>query len=221
VKDNFDSLDNREIQLRKSSVVQERAGLVAVHMFKQYLDFQHSLMNTSDAFSKIIDNIALIIEQLKQSFSVRNVPVQNITCEIDSAKTVAVVNILWHTLSFTTRFNNVPKALQRVNDSSPLFCGRIFALNGNYYQILEGVSPNNYDEQIKILLDKEIASLYLPAEKNQSAIMTIKHMDNKEFYINQSDAARDFTLKVIEIVCAGGSFHEQVQKNPFPTFPKF
>ncbi len=220
MNDNFNSIDNREIQMRKSSVVQERAGLVAVHMYKQYLDFQHSLLNTNDAFLKIVDNINQIIEYLKQSFSVRNVPVQNINCEVDSSKTVAIVNILWHTISFTTRFNNIPKALQRVNDASPQFCGRIFAVNGNLYQMLEGTPANDTEGQIKILLDKEIASLYLPAEKTQSAIMTIKHMDNKEYYIGQTDAARDFTLKVIEIICAGGNFHEQLPKSSF-TFPKF
>ncbi len=220
MKDNFESLDNLELQMRKSSVVQERAGLVAVHMYKQYLEYQHSLINTNDTFLKIIDNISQIIEYLKQSFSVRNIPTQNITYEVDSGKTVIVMNILWHTISFTTRFNNVPKALKRVNDSSPLFCGRIFALNGNVYQILNDINKDDYEAQIKMLLEKEIASLYIPHDKNQNAIMTIRHMDNKEFYQSQVDAGRDFLLKVVEIVCAGGNFHEQLPKSQFP-FPKF
>ena len=51
--------------------------------------------------------------------------------------------------------------------------------------------------------------LYVPAEKNQGTIMTIRHKGNQELYISQLDAAREFLLKVIEIVCAGGEFHKQ------------
>ena len=34
----------------------------------------------------------------------------------------------------------------------------------------------------------------------------------KELYISQLDASREFLLKVIEIVCAGGEFHKQNTK---------
>ena len=40
-------------------------------------------------------------------------------------KTLAIVNVLWHKISFTCRFNNSPKALPTKN-GSPMFCGRIF-----------------------------------------------------------------------------------------------
>lgn len=194
--------------MRKSSVVQERAGLVAVHMYKQFLDFQQSTHFCNDSFMKIIDNMQQVVEYLKQSFSVRNIPVQNVNFEVDNSKTVAQINILWHTISFTNRFNNAPKALPRAT-SSPLFCGRIFALNGNFYNIVKDLP--DYESQMRAMLDNEIASLYVPAEKNQSAIITIRHKDNQEFLVNQVDASREFLLKVIEIVCAGGQFHEQIK----------
>ena len=41
--------------------------------------------------------------------------------------------------------------------------------------------------------------------------------DNQEILISQLDAPREFLLKVIEIVCAGGEFHKQnTKKNAFP-----
>lgn len=208
---NFEGIDSLEIQMRKSSVVQERSGLVAVHMYKQFLDFQNSSQNTNEMFIKIVDNMQQVVEYLKQSFSVRNIPTQNVDYEIDANKTLALVNILWHTISFTSRFNASPKALPR-KDSSPLFCGRIFALNGNYYQLAK--DAQDLESQIKVLLDNEIASLYIPAEKTQSAIITIRHKDNQEFLVSQVDASREFLLKVIEIVCAGGHFHEQAIRRP-------
>lgn len=209
---NFESLNNLEGNVRKSSVVQERTGLVAVHMYKQFLDFQKSNQNTAEIFIRMADIMDQVVESLKQSFSVRNIPSGNIYYEIDSTKTVATINILWHTISFTSRFNIAPKALPR-DGNNPLFCGRIFAINGNFANLMQGT--NDYDGQMKILLDNEIASLYVPAEKNQSVIMTIKHKDNQEYFLSHVDAPRDFLLKVIEIVCAGGQFHEQSPKTNF------
>ena len=209
---NFESLNNLEDNIRKSSVVQERTGLVAVHMYKQFLDFQKSNQNTAEIFIRMADIMNQVVESLKQSFSVRNIPSGNIYCEIDSTKTVATINILWHTISFTSRFNIAPKALPR-DGRAPVFCGRIFAVNGNYVNLMQGIS--DYDGQMKALLDNEIASLYIPAEKNQSVIMTIRHQDNQESLLNHVDAPRDFLLKVIDIVCAGAQFHEQASKPNF------
>ncbi len=212
LQNNFDSLDNLDIQVRKSSVVQERAGLVAVYMYKQFLDFQRSSQLTQEMFIKMLDNMRSVVEYLKQSFKIRNIPTQNVFFEVDNTQTLAFVNILWHKITFTSRFNISPKALPQ-EGRAPLFCGRIFALNGSYNTIMEG--KEDYDSQMKALLDNEIASLYVPAEKTQSCIMTIRHKDNQEFLISPIDASREFLLKVIELVCAGGEFHDQGPKNKF------
>ena len=211
MQNNFDSLDNLDISVRKSSVVQERAGLVAVYMYKQFLDFQRSSQFTQEMFIKMLDNMQMVVEYLKQSFKLRNIPTQNVYYEVDNTQTLAYVNILWHQITFTSRFNISPKALPQ-DGRPPLFCGRIFALNGSFANIMKGA--DDYDSQMKALLDNEIASLYVPAEKTQSAIMTIRHKDNQEFLISPTDASREFLLKVVELVCAGGQFHEQ-GKNKF------
>ena len=104
MQNNFDSLDNLDIQVRKSSVVQERAGLVAVYMYKQFLDFQQSTQLTQEMFIKMLDTMQSVVEYLKQSFKIRNIPTQNVFCEIDNSQTLACVNILWHKITFTSRF---------------------------------------------------------------------------------------------------------------------
>ncbi len=213
MQNNFDSLDNLELRVQKSSVVQQRAGLVAVYMYKQFIEFHQATLNTNDMFSKILENLSVVLEYLKQSLNIRNVPVQNVTCTIDSTRTLAIVEILWHKISFTCRFNNSPKALPQKN-GSPMFCGRIFAINGDFTTIIK--EDDDYEKQMDILLENEIASLYVPSEKNQGSVMTIRHKDNQELYISQLDAPREFLLKVIEIVCAGGEFHKQnVKKQGF------
>ncbi len=209
MQNNFDSLDNLEVRSQQTSVVQQRAGLVAVYMYKQFMEFHQATINTNDMFNSLLENLAIVLEYLKQSLNIRNVPTQNVTCTVDSTKTLALVNILWHNISFTSRFNISPKALPRKN-GNPMFCGRIFAINGDFTKLINGTE--DYDTQMDIILANEIASLYVPAEKNQGTVMTIRHKDNQELYISQLDAPREFLLKVIEIVCAGGEFHKQNTK---------
>ena len=214
MQNNFESLDNLELRVQKSSVVQQRADLVAIYMYKQFMEFHQATLNTNDMFSKILENLVEVLEYLKQSLNIRNVPTQNVSATVDSTRTLAIVDILWHKISFTSRFNISPKAYPQKN-GSPMFCGRIFAINGDFTKIIK--ETDEYEKQMDALLANEIASLYVPAEKNQGTIMTIRHKDNQEFYISQIDAPRDFLLKVIEIVCAGGEFHKQnvVKKQGF------
>ncbi len=203
MQNNFESLDNLELQVQKSSVVQERAGLVAVFMYKQFLEFHQATINTNDTFLKILENLAEVLEYIKQSLNIRNVPVQNVKATVDNAKTLAIVNILWHNISFTSRFNMSPKAYAQKNGTH-LFCGRIIAIKGDFRKLIK--EDDDLDKQMNTLLDNEIASLYIPAEKNQGAIMTTRH---REEYMSQLDAPRNFLLKVIETVCAGGELHKQ------------
>ena len=65
-------------------------------MYKQFLDYQHSTVNTNDIFTRMIECLELVSNNLKQSFSSRGVTTQNIYVDADSLKSVAVVNILWH-----------------------------------------------------------------------------------------------------------------------------
>ncbi len=209
MQNNFDSLDNLELRTQKSSIVQQRTSIVVSYMYKQFMEFNQATINTNDVFSKILENLAEVLEYIKQSLNVRNVPVQNVSATVDSAKTLAIVNILWHNISFTSRFNTSPKAFAQKN-GQPVFCGRIFAINGDYTKLIKDES--NYEKQIDILLENEIASLFIPAEKNLGSTMTIRHKDNLEVFISQSDAPREFLLRVIEFVCAGGEFHKQNAK---------
>ncbi len=209
---NYENFDNTESSYRKNSLIQERVGLVSTHMYKQFLDYQKATVNTAEVFNETIENLATIIDSLKKSFSSRGVSAQNIYLEVDSAKTIVTINILWHKISLTTRCNYEPQALFREN-KTPLFSGRIMAINGNYYEIMNGVDDRK--EEMKRLLDNEVASLYIPADKMQNAVFKIKHLSNREFALNPQDAAREFILKVIEIICGGGVYHEEGSRKTF------
>ena len=194
--------------IRKSSIIQERVNLVSTHMYKQYLEYEKSMMNMSEVFSKMRDNLEVIIEYLKQSFLSRGISTQNIKYDIDPTRTVIVVNILWHQISFVSRYNDFPQALHR--EGEPMFASRIIAIKGNYFELIKKSKENDIDS----ILEFETASLYIPAEKSMPAVMKIKHLGSKEFTQSQIDAPRDFVLKVIELTCGGGLFHKEgVKKN--------
>lgn len=180
-------------------------------MYKQFLDYQHASLNTNEVFLRMADDLQAVVETLKQSFSSRGITTQNIYLEVDVQKTVAVINILWHKISFTTRCNFQPQALFRGNEISPLFSSRIMAVKGSYYELMKNIK----DDEMEILLDNEIASLFVPPDKTQNSIMTIRHLANKEFFLNQMDAPREFVLKVVETICGGGVYHEMGTRKTF------
>lgn len=198
---NFDDL---ETTARKSSVIQERMGLVSSHMYKQFLEYQQSNANTAVLFDKMVENMSLTVEYLKQSFTVRGIPSENIYYEYDRQRHIALVNILWHSISFFANMKDNPKALHREKDV-PLFTGRIIAMKGVIPELKQGIN----DEIEQKILDLEVASLYVPADKTAKAIIKIRHLGNQEFYINQMDAPREFIVKVIETICGGGNYHKE------------
>ena len=209
----YENFNNTETSFRKSTLIQERIGLVSTHMYKQFLDYQHATLNTAEIFSEMIDNLKAIADTLKQSFASRGITAQNIFVEHDKEKSVVVINILWHTISLTTRCNFEPQALDRGKGVTPMFSGRIMAVNGNYNELMEGKKTRN--EIMETLLEKEVASLYVPADKSQNSIFKIRHLANREFFLNSSDASREFVLKIIETVCGGGVYHEEGTRKTF------
>ena len=177
-------------------------------MYKQFLEYQRSTMNSAEVFLKIADNMRSTVEYLKQSFGARGVATDNIYFEADNDKSVLVLHILWHTISFTTKWNNQPQALYR-GVEVPMISNRIIAMKGNFYEIIKDVKE---EDQLRTVLEQEVASLFIPAERGQNCIIKINHLGNKEFYINHMDAPREFLLKVIETICGGGIYHEELRQ---------
>lgn len=192
--------------IKKNTVIKERVNLITAHMYKQYLEHMQASKNTADMFNRILTEMQNVAEQLNESFAQKNAPSSNIFCEMDSDRSVGIINILWHGISFTTRGNTKPQALYRT-DKPPMFCGRILALNGDF----NDASLAMHDQEYPDILKCEIASLFVPADPTVDAIIKIKHLGNSEYLINQIDAPREFLLKVVEIICGGGYYHEEIE----------
>lgn len=202
---NFESFDNSETATKKDIVIQDRVELLSTHMYKQFLNYQHATVNTNEVFSKMIDCLNIVSDNMKQSFSSRGVTTQNIYVESDTVKSVSVINVLWKTISFTTRCNFEPQVLSR-DDGRNIPSNRIMALKGNYNELMQGVK--DHEEEMARLLENEIASLYIPADETQKCIFKIK-FTGQEFTLNQTDAPREFVLKVVENVCVANEYHKE------------
>ena len=63
----YENFNNTETSFRKSSLIQERIGLVSTHMYKQCLDYQHATLNTTEIFAEMIDNLKAELENSKQN----------------------------------------------------------------------------------------------------------------------------------------------------------
>ena len=113
LSNNFNDL---ETTARKTSVIQERMSLVSGHMYKQFLEYQQSNANTAILFDKMVENMSVTVEYLKQSFTARGIPSENIYYEYDKQKHIAMLNILWYSIGFVSNMKDKPKALHREKD---------------------------------------------------------------------------------------------------------
>ena len=187
---------------------QSKVDLLAAHMHQQMKAHDAAMVNTHQVFRGLLDDMKEFAAAFEKAFAVR-LPEESIGrspgifCQVDPDCSVGILNILWHAISFTTRGNTKPLALNRPG-RAPQFTGRIIAMNGDF---MDGAS-NLQSPYFGDLLQHEIASLFVPADPSAPAVMRIKHLSGEELYFHQVDAPRRFLLKVVEITCGGGYFHE-------------
>lgn len=186
--------------------IQQKVDMLASHMQKQLKEHEAAMQNTRQVFECLLQDLDNFVECFEAAFEERvnelNPP--RIQHQTDPDRSVGILHILWHSISFTTRGNTKPLALNRPG-RPPLFTGRIIAMNGDFLDTRSNLHSANFNE----LLHHEIASLYVPADPSAPAVMSIKHLAGEELYFHQADAPRRFLLKVVEIICGGGFFHEQ------------
>ena len=192
MSNNYNNFDNSD-SLRNSPAIRERVSLLSALMYKQFCEYQHSNENTSEIFAHMIQASNDFIEIIKQSFASRGVATENIWAKVDTKIPVIIVNIFWQQYSFTMRCNFKPQALFREKEVA-MSSGRIMAIKGNYLDLIKNAKDTS--EEMSILLENEIASLFIPENKMQSAILKAKHRVNKEFMLTQTDAGREFLLLV-------------------------
>lgn len=206
---NYENSDN----LRNSPIIKERVSLISAHMYKQFCDYQHANENAGAIFATMAETAKDFIDNLKTSFAARGVATENIWIKVDTKVPVIVLNIFWNQYSFTMRCNFKPQSLHRGDAIPALFSGRIMAVKGDYFDVIKNAVTT--DEEMGALLDNEIASLFIPENKLQSAIFKLKHRANKEFLLAQIDAGREFVLTVSEAICGGTIYHEEGSRKSF------
>lgn len=189
---------------RTAQVIERRIGMLAGHMSHQLTQHQRAMTNSNRLFDELLDDLNTTAETFRTAFNARDVAAEQIYTEVDPDRSVGILRVLWHSISFTTRGNRQPLALFRPG-RDPLFTGRILAMRGDFQDITLTWDPQQFHE----LLPFEISSLYVPADETEPAIMKVPHLGEQEWYFPQEEAARLFLMKTVEMVCSGGFLHEQ------------
>ncbi len=206
-RDVFPSLslfsDQEVDEARGMKLIQKQVDFLASHMQKQLIEHERALTCTNRVFEELLQNMDILAHFFQEAFEARESQAGRVFFSCDADRSLGILNILWHAISFTVRGNTRPMALFRTG-REPLFTGRILALSGDF----QDPSSPLYNIHYPDILQHEVASLYLPADPTAPAVMKIKHLGAEELYFHQADAARSFLLKTIEIVCGGGFFHE-------------
>lgn len=203
---NFDSNN-----FDRNSMIKQRVSEVTAYMYKQFCDYQHINENTSEIFANMANVAKEVVEQLKQSSASRGVATENIWVKFDTKVPAIIINVFWLQYSFTMRCNFKPQALFREGSTS-LYSGRIMAVKGDYFVAV--ANAKTPDAEMACLLDKELASLYVPANKMENAIIKARY-GSKEIPLNQTDAGREFVLKITESIVTDTMYHEEGARKSF------
>jgi hypothetical protein len=184
------------------SGIRKRIDFMASHMVQQWKAHEASQKRTADLFEQLLCQLEETVATFQQSFYSRDIPIGSVYAKIDADRSIGILYLLWHTISFSMRGNLRPMALGR-NGREPLFAGRIVAFLGDYHENVISLGTQDYPD----LLEDELASLYIPASPIQPAVMKFGHRKD-ELFFNQAEASEQFLMKILEVVCGGGYFHE-------------
>ncbi len=188
----------------QSAVIRERMNIVASHLYTQYIDYKNALADTEEMFMQLCRHVETTVDYFKQSFASRGISSDDIYCKFDEKFQTAQISVMWRKVGFTTLTNDKPQFIRRP-DKLPEFqnCCRILAVDGDCFSIMQ-TNPENF---LNKLIDSEVASLYVCADKNEPCEMRTRHISNNRIYVARQEAPREFMLKVIEMVYGGGLPH--------------
>jgi len=189
---------------QNGQLISQKMALLANHMSHQRSQHDAAVANCNRLFNHLLDDLPAFTYGFHQAFAPKGIGSEQIYHHHDPDRSVGILRVLWHTLSFTTRGNTQPLALSRAG-RDPVFTGRILCVRGDFQDLSLLWDPQQFSD----FLPFEIASLFVPADEAQPAVMTIPHLGDAEEYFHQADAARLFLLRTVELVCGGGFLHER------------
>ena len=195
--------DEREQAVAAKKTMRTQVNRIADHLAQQWEAHEQALQNTNQLFQQLLEELMAFRENFDEALALKNLPVQQISVNIDADRSVGILTILWHTISFTTRGNTYPLALHRPN-RDPLFTGRIIALQGDF----RNIAGDNRYQGFTGMLPHEVSSLFVPSDVLSPAVMRLRHQEPEETFLLQADAPRSFLIKTVELLCGGGFYHE-------------
>ncbi|MBX2861716.1 MAG: hypothetical protein KTR14_10825 [Vampirovibrio sp.] len=184
--------------------MKSRINDVAGFLVRRQQQHDRALKNTQRIFDGLLDDLHPVCNFFKEAMQGSGLPEQRIYADMDPDRSIGILNLCWHTLSFMARGNHLPMAVDRPN-REPLFTGRIVAISSDFADGSQQLHSGDFHD----VLQHEVASLYVPAASDEPVIMRIPHLGGEDLQFEPREAARQFLLKTVEMVCSGGAFHEK------------
>lgn len=184
--------------------MENRLAMVAQHLAHEWHEHELARRQTDKLFAQILDLLPELTRRLQGAMVECQVPSRGIYHSIDGDRSMGILQLLWHPITFTTRGNIQPLALQRYG-KEPVLTGRIVALNLDFNDVAQDWVEIDYGH----LLQYEIASLYVPAQRDMPAVLKTHERPDDEIYIPQAEAPSQFLLRTLEQVSTAGIYHER------------
>jgi hypothetical protein len=180
----------------------QQIDFLAAHLFHQIKAHESAQKRTAVMFEQLLRQLEEVVVTFRQSFLNRHLANGQVYACIDADRSIGILNLLWHTVSFTMRNNIKPMAMPR-KGRDPMFSGRIVAFLGDYHETVTAFQSQEYRD----LMEDELASLFVPASPEQPAVMRFRH-SRTELFFHQAEAPQQFLLTLLEALCSGGYYHE-------------
>ncbi len=203
---------------RLPSWITQRVATLSAHLNQQQTDFQAAQLQTRQVFNELLDALELMAESFRAEMAQHAQPTDRIYATIDPDRSIGILTLLWHSVSFSVCDQYQPLAVER-RGHAPLLACRIMATLGDYrHQHSLWETPETTQGP------HEFASLFVPAPAapvgqahlpnalptlpSDTCLLRFTHTPGDR-YLAWDQVVPVFLSSVLDALCGGGMLHNQ------------
>lgn len=190
----------------------QRVSFLSSHLNQQNDAFHAAQKKTQQLFNELLDSLELMADSFRTALRQPNQPTPNVHAIIDPDRSVGVLTLLWHNISFTVCDQYQPLAVERLG-KPPLMACRIMATLGDYRH-----QHSLWETADTQTAPHEFASLFVPSPEPPSAPTGIAPLMTEQCLLRFAHTTVDRTLpwdqvvpvflsSVLDALCGGGHLH--------------
>lgn len=190
----------------------QRVSFLSAHLNQQQSDFQAAQQQTRQVFNDLLNALEPMAESFRAELSQLSQTRPNVHATIDPDRSVGVLTLLWHSVSFTVCDQYQPLAIERVG-KSPLLACRIMATLGDYRN-----QHSLWETPETMSAPQEFASLFVPSPKTPPSQASLAPPVAEQCLLRFTHTPGDrviawdqvvpvFLSSILDALCGGGMLH--------------